>query len=288
MTAAGPASRTLALTAAAMLAFAGNSLLCRLALKSGAIDPVSFTAVRLLAGALALLLILRVRGVRIDIRGNASALGAGTLFLYAAAFSFAYVSLDAASGALLLFGFVQATMIVAALLRGERPRPREVSGWCMAAAGLTWLLLPGATAPSYAGAALMAIAGIAWGLYSLHGHKAAAALPSTAANFVLSLPLLPLLLLAAAPVPPQPDGILLAAASGAITSGIGYVLWYAALAHLRSLQAALVQLSVPAITALGGVALLAETPGWRLAGAEVLILGGIALALTAKQAPKPA
>lgn len=283
-----PSLRTVLLTTAAMLAFAGNSLLCRLALSSEAIDPGSFTALRLAAGAAALLAILKLARRPLSPRRHGAPLPALLLFAYAAAFSFAYVSLDVASGALLLFAAVQATMIVAAFVRGERPRPAEVLGWLSAAAGLGWLLLPGAGAPSPAGAALMTAAGVAWGLYSMAGHRAAAPLESTAANFLLALAAVPLLLPAVylgGGMSLSAGGAALAVASGAITSGVGYVLWYAALRELAALQAALVQLSVPVITALGGVLLLAEVPGPRLAGATFLVLGGIALALTARSRP---
>lgn len=268
-----------------MLAFAGNSLLCRLALRGESIDPGSFTALRLAAGAAALFLILKVGGQPLSPRRDGSARSALMLFVYAAAFSYAYVSLDAASGALLLFGSVQATMIAAALWRGERPRPAEALGWVAAAAGLGWLLLPGAGAPAPGGAVLMAAAGVAWGRYSLPRQRAAAPLPSTAANFTLALAALPLLLPAVGltgGIRISAPGAALAILSGAVTSGVGYVLWYAALRELAALQAALVQLSVPVITALGGILLLAEFPGPRLPVAALLVLGGIALALHAR------
>lgn len=293
MTTGAASARTVLLTATAMLAFAGNSLLCRLALDGGAIDPGSFTALRLAAGAATLLAILAVRN-RAPAPWRAGApVSALMLFAYAAAFSYAYVSLDAATGALLLFGFVQATMIVTALARGERPRPREWFGWALAAAGLCWLLLPGAGAPPLGGAALMAAAGIAWGVYSLRGQRAVAALESTAANFLLALLAVPALLLLQATAVAGGIGIALPGAglaviSGAVTSGLGYVLWYAALRGLTGLQAALVQLSVPPLTALGGLLLLDETPAPRLVAAGTLILGGIAAALTAgRRAGRP-
>lgn len=280
-----PSARAVALTVLAMLAFAGNSLLCRLALRGETIDPGSFTALRLAAGAATLLLILKLGGQSFSPRRHGAAVPALMLFIYAAGFSYAYVSLDAATGALLLFGSVQATMIAAALWRGERPRRAEALGWIAAAAGLGWLLVPGAGAPAPGGAVLMAAAGVAWGLYSLPGRRASAPLPSTAANFLLSLAALPLLL----PVTSMTGGVAisgkgagLAMLSGAVTSGVGYVLWYAALRELAALQAALVQLSVPVITALGGILLLAETPAPRLPGAGLLVLGGIALALKAR------
>jgi len=276
-----PAFQAVLLTAAAMLAFAGNSLLCRLALKTGAIDPASFTAIRLASGALVLAALVHLRRAPGGFRGHGSVASALALFAYAAFFSFAYVTLDAASGALLLFGFVQATMIVAALAGGERPVPAEIAGWTAAAAGVTWLLLPGAERPAQSGTILMAAAGIAWGVYSLRGRRAPAALPASAANFLIALAALPLLLPFAKTSTVTVEGAGLAVASGAVTSGLGYVLWYAALRGLTSLEAALVQLSVPALTAAGGVLLLAEPLDARLLGAGSLVLGGIAAALAA-------
>lgn len=269
-----------ALTALAMLAFAGNSILCRLALKSAAIDPAGFTAWRLAAGTVALLAIVRVtqRGRSGETAGSwRSALA---LFLYAAFFSFAYLELDAAAGALILFGFVQATMIGAGLAAGHRPNAFEWSGWLAAAAGLALLLLPGARAPSPAGAGLMAAAGIAWGIYSLRGRQEALPLAATAGNFLRSFAfVVPLLVVAARGLHASAPGVALAVASGALTSGGGYVLWYAALNYLTPMQAALVQLSVPAIAAAGGVLLLAEPLTLRLVACGALILGGIFLAL---------
>lgn len=273
-----PSPKAAACTIAAMLAFAGNSLLCRLALRDDTIDPGSFTALRLVSGALALLLIVYLRGRRPDLRVHGNPYSALMLFVYAAAFSYAYVSLSAASGALILFGFVQASMIAVALWRGERPRWFEWAGWLLAATGLLWLLLPGADAPATGGALLMAAAGIAWGIYSLRGAGARKPVESTLANFVFSLPMLLLLAPFLAGAHWTSTGVWLAIASGALTSGLGYVLWYVALRHLRSIQAALVQLSVPAIAAAGGVLLLREPLSARLVLAGGLILGGILLA----------
>lgn len=270
------------MTLGAMLAFAGNSLLCRLALRDGSIDPGSFTAVRLAAGALILVLIVALRGDSSSVRQHGNRVSALMLFAYAATFSFAYVSLDAATGALLLFGFVQLTMITAALVRGERPSMAEWSGWLLGGGGLLVLLAPGARAPSLPGATLMAAAGVAWGVYSLRGARNTAPLPATTANFALALVLVPLLLPVTATLHLSSRGILLALASGAITSGLGYVLWYAALRSLTSLEAALVQLSVPALAAAGGVLLLAEPVTFRLIASGIMILGGIGLAVTVR------
>lgn len=277
--------RALVLTTLAMLAFAGNSLLCRAALReSGGIDPAAFTAVRLAAGALVLLLVVSLRRGG-GARGGGNWPSAAMLFAYAACFSFAYLSLDAGTGALILFGFVQATMILHALAHGERPGPAEWAGWGLAAGGLVLLLAPGAAAPGRNGALLMAAAGVAWGGYSLLGKRAGRPLAATAGNFGRALAFLPLLAVAGIGLPDlSRTGWLFAIISGALTSGVGYVLWYAAVAALSSMQAALVQLSVPAIAAAGGVLLLGETPTFRLVASGALILGGICLALAQKSA----
>lgn len=263
-----------------MIAFAGNSVICRLALVDGAIDPASFTSVRLVSAAVTLLFIVALRGGLREATTAGSWQAAATLIVYAIFFSYAYVSLSAASGALILFGFVQATMIAAALIAGERPSAGETLGWAVAASGLVWLLLPGADAPPLAGAVMMAIAGIGWGLYSLNGRSEARPLASTTGNFIRALP--PVAVLAAATAS-QFDatlgGLLLACLSGCLTTGIGYVVWYAALAGLSALQAALVQLSVPAIAAAGGLLFVGETIPLRLTVCGLLILGGLSLAL---------
>ncbi|HSD70120.1 MAG TPA: DMT family transporter [Woeseiaceae bacterium] len=266
-----------------MLAFAGNSILCRLALHSGAIDPASFTVVRLLSGAIVLALICAVvrRGLPVLRRG--SWIAAAMLFIYAACFSYAYVSLVAATGALVLFGCVQGTMIAFALSRGERPTAVEMLGWACAVAGLMALLFPGAEAPSVPAATMMAAAGIAWGVYSILGKKEADALAATSANFLRSVVLaLPLLLVGLADGRPRASGMLLAVCSGALTSGLGYVIWYTALSYLSSLRAALVQLTVPAITAAGGVLLLAEPLTPRVSYSGLAIVGGVLVALLGK------
>ncbi|HEX2140027.1 MAG TPA: DMT family transporter [Woeseiaceae bacterium] len=277
--------RTAVLTAFAMLAFAGNSIICRLALREQTIDPASFTAVRLTSGALALALVVGLSRREKKQRNGGGWFSALALFLYAAFFSWAYVSLDAASGALILFGFVQVTMIGAALAAGDRPGGFEWAGWLLAASGLALLLLPGAETPSPAGAALMALAGAAWGVYSIRGRRAADPLLATTGNFARSLlfvAALAALALAVGGTRWSLDGILLAVLSGALTSGLGYVLWYAALNVLSSMQAALVQLSVPAIAAAGGVLLLAEPLPLRLVVCGTMIIGGICLALVRK------
>lgn len=266
-----------------MLAFAGNSIICRLALRDNEIDPASFTAVRLASGALTLLLIFALtrRGKSLGAHGGwPSAL---MLFFYAICFSYAYITLSAGAGALILFGFVQATMITIGIWNGDRPSLTEWLGWSLAFAGLVWLVLPGVEAPPAVGAALMAIAGIAWGIYSLRGRNESDALAATASNFTLSLaPVLVLVAVTYSDAGFSMQGMALAIVSGAVTSGLGYVIWYAALESLSSMQAALVQLSVPAIATAGGVLLLAEPLSLRLLVSGILVLGGITLALLRK------
>ncbi|WP_019140213.1 DMT family transporter [Noviherbaspirillum massiliense] len=282
-----PALNTIALTALAMLAFAANSLLCRLALQQESIDPASFASIRLVSGATALALILRFRAKQPAPR-RADWLSAAMLFAYVGFFSFAYLSLSAGTGALILFGAVQLTMFSAGLRAGEAFSPVAWLGFTLAVAGLVYLVSPGIAAPSLTGTVLMAIAGVAWGVYSLRGRSVADPLSATAGNFALATPLSLLLsLLFITQARADAPGIALAIASGAITSGLGYVVWYAALRKLSAMRAATVQLSVPLIAAFGGVALLSETITPRLATASVAILGGIALVLTHK-ARRPA
>jgi drug/metabolite transporter (DMT)-like permease len=274
----------MALTAVAMLAFAANSLLCRLALQQPRIDAASFAGIRLVSGALMLALIVRSRPARPG-PGHTDWLAVAMLFAYVVFFSYAYLSLPAGTGALILFGAVQLTMFGAGLHAGERFRPVAWLGLALAVAGLVYLVLPGVAAPPPLGAALMAIAGIAWGVYSLRGRGVADPLVATAGNFMRAAPFAVLLsLLVAAGGRAQADavGIALAIASGALTSGIGYVIWYAALRGLSAMRAATVQLSVPLIAALGGVALLSEAVTPRLLAACAAILGGIALVLASK------
>ena len=270
------------LTVLAMLAFAGNSLLCRFALQETAIDAASFTSLRLLSGAVSLWLIVYLRGGGLVVSGSwASALA---LFAYAAAFSFAYISLPAAAGALLLFGAVQATMIGYGLWSGEHMSPRQWVGLVMALLGLVGLLSPGLSAPPLSGALLMLGAGVAWGVYSLRGRGGGDATAVTAGNFVRAVPMALALSLLAGPVlSVDVEGAWYAVVSGALASGVGYALWYRALPGLRPVSAATVQLSVPVIAALGGVVLLGEAPGVRLVLASLAILGGIALVIVSRR-----
>jgi drug/metabolite transporter (DMT)-like permease len=272
-----------ALTTAAMTAFAANSLLCRLALRTELIDPASFTSLRLISGAAALWLLLRFRG------GGQSRAGdwrsAVALFIYAAAFSFAYVSLAVGVGALLLFGAVQATMLAAGYRGGERAGPMQSVGLALSVAGLVFLVLPGLSAPAPVGAALMLAAGIAWGVYSLRGRgNGADPTRITAGNFLLAAPLALLFNLPFLPrLHAETAGVVYALASGALASGLGYVIWYAALKGLTATRAAIVQLSVPVLAAFGGVLLLDEAVTPRLLIASCAILGGVALAVLGKQ-----
>lgn len=280
------ALRTVGLTIGALLAFAGNSLLCRLALGEVAIDAASYTALRLIAGALTLWLICRWRGgQRAEVTSGKSARAGTLLFLYAIAFAYAYQSLSAGSGALILFAAVQLTMIGAALAAGERPSPVQWCGWSLAMAGLVYLVFPGIAAPSLGGALSMIAAGVAWGGYSLIGRGVADPIVATKENFLRAVPwTLAGLLIHWPRLMASPVGIAWALLSGAVTSGLGYVLWYAALARLSTSRAATVQLAVPLLAALGGVILLSEAVTARLLIAAVGIIGGIALALSGRQA----
>ena len=276
---------TLLLAVLALLAFAGNSLLCRLALKLTGIDPASLTSVRIPSGALTLWLITRSRSRSASGAGNwPSALA---LFVYAAAFSYAYVSLPAATGALLLFGAVQATMIGYGLWLGERLLVRQWLGLLCAFAGLAGLLLPGLAAPPALGAALMLGAGVAWGVYSLRGKAAGDPTRVTSGNFLRAAPMAALLsLLTVRWSAVDLAGLGYALASGALASGVGYAIWYSALRGLKATSAATLQLSVPVLAALGGIVFLGETVTGRLLLASAAILGGIALVMARPAAPK--
>jgi drug/metabolite transporter (DMT)-like permease len=277
-------------TALAMTAFAGNSLLCRLALLPGQLDAASFTLIRLVSGALLLAWLLRRRdashGQALP-RPSHNWPSALALWAYAAAFSFAYLGLTAATGALILFGSVQVTMTGVGLARGERVAPRQALGFVLAAAGLLYLLLPGVAAPSPVSAALMVLAGVAWGVYSLRGRGSADALGNTAGNFALAV--VPAALLSAVCVfgfgvltfdignIASQQALLAAVVSGALASGAGYAIWYTVLPRISATRAAGVQLCVPVLAALGGVLFLGESLGWRLVMAAAVVLGGVAL-----------
>ena len=273
--------KTVTLTLLAMIAFAGNSLLCRLALKETAIDAASFTTVRMLAASLALGLLIGFRPSVYRSSGNwPSALA---LFAYAAGFSFAYIHLSAGTGALLLFGAVQATMIGVGIYKGERLVGWRLMGFVLALGGLVVLLLPGLSAPPLLSALSMLGAGIAWGIYSLRGQGVGSPVATTAGNFLRTLPLTACLsLLMFRQMSVDNAGLVYAALSGALTSGIGYAIWYQVLPSLRSTTAATVQLSVPVLAAVGGILLLGEPMGWRLLVASFAILVGILLVIHQK------
>jgi drug/metabolite transporter (DMT)-like permease len=289
-----------------MLAFAGNSLLCRMALKNTSIDAATFTSVRMLSGACMLWLVVRLQSATSreslasavgasSATGAASAARAGNwlsacaLFAYAACFSYAYVSMSAATGALLLFGSVQASMMGYAVVQGERLSKLQTLGFALALAGLVVLMLPGLVAPSLVSALLMVSAGLAWSVYTVQGKRALSqgvASPSqvTAGNFIRTVPLALLLnLLLWHNFSWDVTGFALAAVSGALASGLGYVLWYQALPALKATQAATAQLSVPVIAALGGVLLLGESLTLTMLLASTAILGGIALLILGKR-----
>ena len=258
-----------------MLAFAANSLLCRLALGQQWIDAASFSTVRVVSGALVLALIVLPRWRRSG-RSRIRWRSALMLFTYMVFFAFAYLTLSAGTGALILFGAVQLTMIISALLAGERFGPVSLAGLAVAVAGLVYLVSPGLTAPDPAGAAMMAVAGIAWGFYSLLGRSATDPLQATAGNFIGSVPLVIVVsIVFLGRMQATPYGLALAVTSGAIASGLGYVIWYAALRGLAATQAATVQLSVPVIAAIGGVVLLSEPLLLPLALASAATLGGV-------------
>ena len=274
--------RIIILTTLAMIAFAGNSLLCRAALKHTGIDAASFTAIRLISGALMLWLVVTISRRTHDGRGNW--LSAFALFVYAAFLSYAYAGLTTAMGALLLFGAVQATMIGHGMWAGERLLKLQLVGLVIALAGLVGLLLPGLSAPPFSSSILMLASGFAWGVYSLRGKGAGDPTRVTAGNFLRAVPIsaaLSLLMYQSTSL--DSTGFWYAVASGALTSGIGYSIWYTALPALKAAKAATVQLSVPVIAALGGIVFLGEPLTLRLVLSSVAILGGIALVILEKQ-----
>ncbi len=279
-----------ALAAIAMIAFAGNSILCRVALETGDIDAVSFTTLRLVSGAIMLSLLVLAKlpagggdAAKPGLRNLFGRKGWGTaiaLFVYAAGFSYAYIALGAGMGALILFAAVQITMIGAGVWQGERLGRTDWLGIFLASGGLVYLLLPGVHGPPLTAALLMAVAGIAWGVYSLMGRGVSNPTLNTAVNFLRAVPFtLALSILSFADLGLNFRGALLAVASGALTSGLGYVIWYAALRNLTAVQASVLQLTVPPLAALGGVLLLGEQLGMRLVLSSLLILGGVALTI---------
>lgn len=262
-----------------MLAFAGNSILCRMALGLELIDAASFTTIRTASGTIVLASIVLLRRLRLT-PARSDWIAASTLFAYMICFSFAYVSLSTGTGALILFGAVQVTMILVAIRSGERLSWLSWTGFVLAVGGLTWLVSPGLTAPDPAGAVLMAAAGVAWGVYSLLGRKQGDPVASTARNFLLATPMafaLSILLLGRSEW--SWAGIALATASGGVTSGLGYVAWYTTVRRLSAVQAAGVQLTVPVIAATCGVLLLSEALSARLVLASAAVLGGVWLVI---------
>jgi drug/metabolite transporter (DMT)-like permease len=282
-------TRTIALTVVAMIAFAANSLLCRLALGADTIDAASFATIRVISGAAMLSGIMLIQG-NTRILAHADWRAAAMLFTYVVFFTLAYLSLSAGTGALILFGAVQLTMFIAALRAGETFSAMSWVGLALAVAGLVYLVSPGVTAPDLLSAIEMAIAGVAWGFYSLLGRGARDPLAATTGAFVLCVPAMLVVELVSINVGIQGNstGVWLAIASGAITSGLGYVIWYAALPGLGAMSAATVQLSVPAIAAIGGVLLLSEDLTLRLIVAALATLGGVTIVLMQRAKPKQA
>lgn len=271
--------RTVVFTTVSLIAFASNSILCRTALGRGSIDAAAFTTIRLITGALVLWLIVAIASTVPLKHTKSSFISAILLFAYAAAFSFAFVHLTTGTGALILFGSVQATMFLAAALEKQIPTLSECIGLAIALIGLGVLVSPGLGAPSVLASALMAAAGVSWGVYSLRGRGSSDPMVSTRDNFIRSTPFVLLLWAVAFPsIEVSAEGALLAVASG-IASGLGYIIWYAALQHLNAKHGALVQLGVPVLAATGGVVFLAEPLSLRLVFASLLILGGIGLAI---------
>jgi drug/metabolite transporter (DMT)-like permease len=275
-------TRAIIPTSLAMLAFAGNSILCRFALKTTTIDAASFTSIRLVSAASILWVILLLLGKGGKVLGNwPSALA---LFVYAAGFSFAYINLKAGTGALLLFGSVQTSMISFGLWNGERFNVLQIGGFVLAVTGLVVLVFPGLSAPPLLSSVLMVVAGVAWGIYSLRGRGAGDPTMTTGGNFIRTLPMAAILTLASwSHLQIDTRGTILAIASGSITSGIGYAIWYSALPSLKATQAATVQLSVPVIAAIGGIVLLGEPLSLQLVLASFAILAGVSLVIFYKQ-----
>jgi drug/metabolite transporter (DMT)-like permease len=268
--------KTIIFTGLALIAFAANSILSRLALRERAIDASSFTIIRLLSGTIVLLVMIRFKSNKTNSSTNGSWYASLMLFLYAITFSFAYISLDTGTGALILFGSVQITMILLSLVSGNRLHLTEWAGVTIAFMGFVYLFLPAVTTPSAIGFLLMAAAGIAWGIYTLKGRGSRNPLMDTAYNFLRTIPLVIILAIVTMKKGQySSEGILLAVLSGGIASGIGYTIWYSALGGLSATQAAVVQLLVPVIAALGGVLFVSEAITLRLTVSAIMILGGI-------------
>ncbi len=268
--------KIVASSALALLAFAGNSVLCRLALGEGQIDAASFTVIRLLSGAVVLALILGASGKARTTTSRGSWLSAVMLFIYALTFSYAYISLDTGTGALILFGVVQITMILVSIVSGNRLHVSEWIGVVIAFIGFLYLVLPSLTTPSLNGFILMSLSGIAWAFYTLRGRQSKNPTVDTAYNFIRTAPLLLVLaIIGFQDANLSREGIVLATISGAIASGVGYIIWYIALGGLSATQAAVIQLLVPVIAAAGGVVFANEIISARLVWSSVMVLGGI-------------
>ena len=281
-----PVRKTFGYTLLALIAFAGNSIICRIALKETAIEPALFTSIRLISGAIVLMLIVLMTAKTDKTKSKGSWFSAAMLFIYAATFSYAYASLETGTGALILFGVVQITMIAYSLFSGNKMSHIEWLGVAVALCGFLYLMLPGAKAPSVLGFALMTISGIAWGAYSIRGKTTKNPLQDTAYNFLRTIPFLLLLLYFLLQESNySKTGILLALFSGVVTSGLGYIIWYAALKGLTTIQASVVQLFVPVLAGLGGLILMKEAISFRLFIAALLILGGILLLIVKKNKP---
>jgi drug/metabolite transporter (DMT)-like permease len=278
----GNAVQAVIFTILALVCFAANSIFCRLAFASHSIDPASFTAIRVLSGAVMVSLIVLASGKNPTKAGNW--ISGGLLFVYAIAFSLAYIKLGAGTGALILFGAVQVTMIVGSMFAKKSPTPLQWIGLAAALGGLIYLLMPGLSAPPLDRALLMALAGSAWGIYSIRGPGGSDPVSATAGNFLRALPLavIPFALLFK-DAHFSDHGVLLAVASGAITSGLGYVFWYTALPHLGAIRAAIVQLTVPILAAAGGILLLGETLKMRLLISGAIVLAGVAVSVVGKK-----
>jgi drug/metabolite transporter (DMT)-like permease len=278
--------KKLFLISIALIAFAGNSVLCRYALKDDVIDASSFTAIRLISGAVFLIGLVAFKNkLNINWKGG-SWLSAFWLFLYAAAFSFAYISLKTGIGALILFGAVQITMVLMNLIKGQRLLWLEWFGLVLAFSGLAYLLIPSSTSPSLVGSLLMAVSGVAWGFYTLAGRGSLNPLVDTANNFLKSIPFVlicVLVFVAFYDLNITGNGIVLAVVSGAITSGLGYAIWYLVLDTISVTQAAVIQLTVPIIAAFGGVVFASEAISMELVVSSMLVLGGVLLVTAGKK-----
>jgi drug/metabolite transporter (DMT)-like permease len=270
-------SITIILSAFAIVAFAGNSILTRFGLVGSDVSPAMFTGLRLISGAIALQMLAAMRGHK-SLPQKSDATGIVALFVYAITFTYAYVEMGAAAGALILFGVVQITLTCLTILRGQRPPVRDLIGMALAVAGLAWLLLPKASAPPLAAALLMGIAGIAWGIYTLHGRGSVNAVARTTRNFTGAALLAIIWLTFTSPAWPNQAGLLLAVSSGIITSALGYVIWYTVLPRISIFTAGALQMLVPVVASVGGLILDEPLPP-QLLMATLLVLAGIALTL---------